>query len=170
MQSPPDADPPMPALTPVPLSFFESAPVCVTSHRLVKGAAADIGARFDDARFWVDGLRLGSVTWTSPRPHGTHTTRTVEVGPIRVDEQFLAWEPTRVAFRLDHLNAPLVEAFAEDWRVVDAAPGHSVVRWTVALRLRGPARLLHPLARAALRVAGWAALGQLSRWLRDRPA
>jgi hypothetical protein len=160
----------MPALPPVPLSFFESAPVRVTSHRLVKGAAADIGARFDDAHFWVDGLMLRSMTWTSPRPHGTHTTRTVEVGPIRVEEQFLAWEPTRVAFRLDYVSAPLVEAFAEDWSVVDAAPGHSVVRWTVALRLRGPARLLQPLVRVALRVAGWVALGHLARWLRARPA
>ena len=158
----------MPALSPVPLSFFESAPVHVTSHRLVKGAAADIGARFDDARFWVDGLGLRSLVWTSPRPHGAHTTRTVEVGPIRVDEQFLAWQPTRVAFRLDTLNAPLVEAFAEDWCAVDAAPGHSVVRWTVALRLRGPARLLHPLARVALRMAGWVVLGRLARWLRAR--
>jgi hypothetical protein len=41
---------------------------------------------------WVPPIR--GVTWTSPRPFGKGTTRTVNlVGGARIDEVFWAWEP-----------------------------------------------------------------------------
>ena len=112
----------------------------------------------------------GEVTWTSPHPRGVGATRTVQIGPLVVDETFLAWTPHRLAFRVDHATTGLLAAFAEDWRVVPGAPGHCIVRWTVALELRGAARALQPAMPAVFRLAGLGVLHQLAGYLEARAA
>ena len=60
-----------------------------------------------DAQAWTQWLPITKVTWTSPKPFGPGTTRTVEVGPQVIEETFFAWEEgTRMAFRFERSSLP----------------------------------------------------------------
>ena len=88
-----------------------------------------IWSAFVDGRAWTEWLPLTGVTWTSPRPFGVGTTRTVEIGAQRVEESFFSWtEGERMAFRFDRSTFP-VQAAVEDYRV-QAVDGGCEVTWT----------------------------------------
>ena len=59
-------------------------------------SAEQLFATFEDEQSWpkwVPGMR--EATWTSPKPFGKGTTRTVKMaGGIRIDEVFWAGSPT----------------------------------------------------------------------------
>lgn len=76
-----------------------------------------------DAEAWTQWLPITKVTWTSPKPWGEGTTRTVEIGDQKVDETFFAWEEgRRMAFRFERSTLP-VSAAVEDYRVVPVEGG-----------------------------------------------
>ena len=77
---------------------------------------------------WLDGLT--DVEWTSPKPWGVGTTRTVSLkGGHKVEEIFFAWdEGERMAFNFDRSTLP-VKAGVEDYRV-RRAPGGSELTWS----------------------------------------
>jgi len=82
-----------------------------------------------DAQAWTQWLPITKVTWTSPKPFGPGTTRTVEVGPQVIEETFFAWEEgTRMAFRFERSSLP-VSAAVEDYRVVPVEGGCEM-RWS----------------------------------------
>lgn len=76
---------------------------------------------------WTEWLPITKVTWTSPKPFGVGTTRTVEIKDNIVDETFLIWEEgSRMAFRFDRSGFP-VTAGVEDYHVVDAPGGSEML-------------------------------------------
>ena len=77
---------------------------------------------------WLDGIT--GVDWTSPKPFGIGTTRTVHLkGGQRVEEFFFAWdEGRRMAFYFDRSTLP-IKAAVEDYRV-RPAPGGSELIWS----------------------------------------
>jgi hypothetical protein len=76
-----------------------------------------------DGPAWTEWLAITGVTWTSPKPFGPGTTRTVEIGDHKVEETFFAWdEGTRMAFRFERSTLP-VSAAVEDYRVVPVEGG-----------------------------------------------
>lgn len=78
---------------------------------------------------WTEWLPITKVTWTSPKPFGTGTTRTVEIGPQIVEETFFAWDDgRRMAFRFEASTLP-VSAAVEDYRVVPVEGGCEM-RWS----------------------------------------
>lgn len=82
-----------------------------------------------DAQAWTQWLAITKVTWTSPKPFGPGTTRTVEVGPQVIEETFFAWEEgRRMAFRFEASTLP-VSAAVEDYRVI-AADGGCELHWS----------------------------------------
>jgi len=82
-----------------------------------------------DAQAWTQWLPITKVTWTSPKPFGPGTTRTVEVGPQVIEETFFAWEEgRRMVFRFERSSLP-VSAAVEDYRVV-AVPGGCEMHWS----------------------------------------
>jgi hypothetical protein len=89
-----------------------------------------------DAESWPQWATvIAQVTWTSPKPFGVGTTRTVHMrGGIVGDEEFLAWEPfTHMAFRLNEASTGSIAAFAEDYRVVPTAAGCHLT-WVMAMK------------------------------------
>lgn len=83
-----------------------------------------------DADAWTHWLPITKVTWTSPKPWGPGTTRTVEIGDQRVEEIFFAWEEgRRMAFRFERSTLP-VSAAVEDYRVVPTEGGQCELRWS----------------------------------------
>ena len=82
-----------------------------------------------DAETWTLWLPITKVTWTSPKPWGPGTTRTVEIGEQKVEETFFAWEEgRRMAFRFERSTLP-VSAAVEDYRVVPVEGGCEM-RWS----------------------------------------
>lgn len=76
-----------------------------------------------DGETWTRWLPITKVEWTSPKPFGVGTTRTVWIGKEVVDEVFFAWdEGKRMAFRFDRTTLPL-KAGVEDYQVHPTANG-----------------------------------------------
>lgn len=76
-----------------------------------------------DGPAWTEWLPITAVTWTSPKPFGPGTTRTVEVGEQKIEETFFAWdEGKRMAFRFERSSLP-VSAAVEDYRIVPVEGG-----------------------------------------------
>ncbi len=110
------------------------------------------------------------VEWTSPKPFGVGTTRTVYMaGGLVGDEEFIAWEPgRRMAFRFDAISRKQVDAFVEDYRVEDLGSEVCRVSWTMALAPLGPGKIAMPLAAPLMRVGLQWMLGRFARHVESR--
>ncbi len=144
----------MRSLEPVEESFFREAPVVITNRNVL---AAPRVAVFEciagDPAGWGDWFPGFSHKgrWDTAPPHGIGSRRTVDAYRSEYRETILAWDSNeRWAFRVDATNSPLFEAFAEDYRLADAAGG-TELSWTVAYRPARAMRLAAPLARPTFR-------------------
>lgn len=136
------------------LDFFERASACYAAEVRIRATPRRIFDVFENAHAWtVWAPPIQAVHWTSPRPFGIGTTRTVHMpgGMVGVEE-FIAWEPgRRMAFCFTSCSKPNVAAFAEDYHVEDLGDGTCRVRWTMALEPRGISRATMPLAGLAMK-------------------
>jgi hypothetical protein len=136
-------------------SYFSNAPMSVTlrNHLAVPRPAVFAAISGDPASWgdWFPGFNHEG-RWETPAPHGVGSRRTVSAYRSTYRETILAWDPNeRWAFRVDETDAPLFEAFAEDYRVSDAGDG-TLLSWTVAYRPARAMRLAGPLARPTFRL------------------
>lgn len=99
--------------------------------------AAAVFASFEDAAAWKEWLDL-EVTWTSARPFGVGTTRTVTARGQAIDERFTVWEPPyRMGFYFERTALPLA-AFAEDYTLTPTGETSCELAWTYAYEWAGP--------------------------------
>ena len=127
----------------VDLSFIASAPFRFSNSVELAITPEQVFEVLADAEAWPQWAKIiTNVTWTSPKPYGVGTTRTVNLRAGLVgDEEFLAWEPySYLAFRFNACSTRAIAAFAEEYRVV-ATPGGSRLTWTVAQKPHALARL-----------------------------
>jgi len=88
------------------------------------------------------------VVWTSNKPYGVGTTRSVWLTGITVDERFFRWEhDRRFSFYLTGHSVPLAHAFAEDYRLDEVAGGETRFTYSVAIEPRLALRIGGPIAR-----------------------
>ena len=110
---------------------------------------AQVFAHFEDGDAWprfFKGIR--QVTWTSPKPFGVGTTRTVVLDTLTVWEHFFRWEPgRRLSFYMTGISLPLVRRLAEDYLLEEISPGRTRFTYTVAAWPTPGARLVGPLLR-----------------------
>jgi uncharacterized protein YndB with AHSA1/START domain len=123
-------------LEPADETFFDTAPyvyrypvdLAVPPERVWESLTSD--------RALADwGLGLRSLEWTSPRPFGVGTTRSVALfgNSFAIRERFFRWEDgSRKSFHGTELSRPLLRRFAEDYLVEKTADG-SRFTWTIAL-------------------------------------
>jgi uncharacterized protein YndB with AHSA1/START domain len=122
-------------LEPADETFFSTAPfrhtypveLPVPPERLWASLTSDEGMAA-----W--GLGVG-LQWTSPRPFGVGTTRTVvlPLHAMTVHEHFFRWDDgRRKSFYVEEANHRMLKRFAEDY-LVEATPGGSRFTWTIAL-------------------------------------
>jgi len=118
------------------LEFFESAP---TLHRATVEIAASPDQIFGvllDGDAWARwAMPITAVDWTSGFPIVVGSKRTVYMrGGLVGYEEFIAYEHgARMAFRFNDASKKGIEAFAEDYRVVDLGSGRCRVDWTMAM-------------------------------------
>ena len=122
-------------LQPADAAFLETAPKRYVETFDIPRPAAEVWAELtrDGA---LDFCRmLGGARWTSPRPFGVGTTRTMKVAPglLVVDETFFRWEEgRRKSFYVHAASLPLFRRLAEDYLVEEVSPGACRFTWTLA--------------------------------------
>ena len=134
---------------PVDMSFFDTAPMRFKNVVELEAPAAKVFAIFDDERSWPEWFgAIRKVVWTSDRPHGVGSTRTVSLSTATIYEHFFRWEPDRrLTFYLTGASMPLAHAFAEDYLLEELAPGKTRFTYQVAIEPRLPVAMGGPISR-----------------------
>jgi Polyketide cyclase / dehydrase and lipid transport len=138
---------------PVDESFLDAAPVRLADAFEISRPAAQVWADLtaDDPLAWCRILQ--GITWTSPRPFGVGTTRTVRslAGTSILMERFFRWEEgRRKSFYVLETTVPLFRRFAEDYLVEPTSESSCRFTWTIAIEPRPAARTANPANRLLL--------------------
>lgn len=138
---------------PVDESFFHSAPFQLRDTFEINRSAPEVWADLtkDDTLSWC--RILDEVTWTSARPFGVGTTRTVKSlkGASLLHERYFRWEEGRqMSFYVVESSAPLFKRFAEDYVVEPASDASCRFSWTIAVEPHAAAKIADPLNRRLL--------------------
>jgi hypothetical protein len=134
-------------------TFFDTAPVQLREAFEIPRPAADVWRELtaDDALSWA--RILDDVTWTSPRPFGVGTTRTVSA--LRrmnvLKERFFRWEDgRRKSFYVIESSVPGFRRFAEDYLVESTSDSSCRFTWVVAIEPTTVGRVNMPVNRQLL--------------------
>jgi hypothetical protein len=82
---------------------------------------------------------IRKVEWTSPRPFGEGTTRTVTVvGGIRLEEVFWTWKPDRrMGFAVTAASNNALKGLVELYDVIPIEDRRCRLRWEMGMELNG---------------------------------
>ena len=132
------------ALRPEDLSFPDRALVRLAFSRVVPAPPErvfDVLADHEAWTRWFVDFKKASVT--GEVREGVGTRRRVWVGPMVLDERFIAWERgRRFSFTMLESNLPILSAMVEDWQLapveggtrVDYAVGFDLPGWVRPLK------------------------------------
>ncbi len=123
------------AMQPCDQTFFDAAP-----KRYVDTMDIPLPAQQVWAELTADGAlgfcrMLTGATWTSARPFGVGTTRTMGVifGALVIHERFFRWEEgRRKSFYVYEASLPLFRRLAEDYLVEETSSTSCRFTWTIA--------------------------------------
>jgi len=117
---------------------------------------------------WATGI--GHVEWTSPKPFGPGTTRTVTFwGGMKVYEDFFDYDPPRtMAFHFYGTSEAVWVAFGEHY-TVEAIPTGCRFTWQVAYEPTGVFGWLHPMLRPIMALNFKSYMWRLGRYCRRHP-
>ena len=135
-------------------AWIDSAPVQLINSVEIAASPRAIWAAFEDAAAWPRWASvITHVEWTSPRPFGIGTTRTVKMrGGLVGYEEFISWDPhRRMGFRFNEASMNGVRAFAERYTLEPLPDGRTRVVWVMAMAPTGVSKVIVPLTRAAMR-------------------
>ena len=135
---------------PVDASFFDTAPMRFRNTVELAARPADVFAIFEDGESWPRWFHgIHKVVWTSNKPHGVGTTRTVWLTGVTVQERFFRWEQDRrFSFYLTGHSMPLAHALAEDYLLDEVAAGKTRFTYSVAIEPRLALSIGGPIARS----------------------
>jgi hypothetical protein len=104
---------------------------------------------FEDGESWPKWFKdIIKVEWTSPKPFGVGTTRTVTLKTMTVYEQFISWDPgKRFTFYLTAASVPFLHALCEDYRLEPLGNGKTKFTYIVAYEPRLLLKLAGPIGR-----------------------
>lgn len=144
------------ACTKVGVEFLQQTRNVFCAEEIIKASPEQIFDIFEDPDSWPAwGTPIQRVEWTSPRPFGIGTTRTVYMmGGLDGYEEFVEWERgKRMAFSFVACSKDVTEKFLEDYRVTDLGDGSCRVQWYMAMEARGFSRHMMFLTRPLMRMA-----------------
>lgn len=135
------------------LSFLESATEKVINVVEIKATPEAIFKVFEDAQAWTEWFKgITDVEWTSPKPFGVGTTRTVSLGAMKVCEHFFVWEENkRFSFYFTQTNLPFVKALVEDYQLEVINERTTRFTYTVAYDPALPLLLAGPIGKRIMR-------------------
>lgn len=116
---------------PVDVDFISRAPQRVVTTIDIRATPERVFAELAGDRWpeWFPGMK--GVEWTSPKPYGVGTTRTVTLETLVADERFILWEDhRRFAFVFVSTSVPAFKSFAEDY-VLEPTAGGCRFTWRV---------------------------------------
>lgn len=125
-------------LTTQSLEWIETAPAQGVSVRHLPATPDEVFAVLADHEGWATwGGPITKVVVLGPA-EGVGARRRVEIGPVKVDEEFLAWEPgARFGFTVTHSSGPGIKSMCEDIQL--AADGDGTrIRYAIGLHPIGP--------------------------------
>ena len=144
------------ACTKVGVEFLDQTNNVFVAQEIIKATPEQIFAVFEDAHAWtVWAMPIQKVEWTSPKPYGVGTTRSVHMmGNMIGYEEFVEWEHgKRMAFSFVGCSKNATDKFIEDYRVSDLGDGTCKVEWHMAMETRGFSRHMMFLTRPIMRMA-----------------
>lgn len=159
--------------TPVGLDFLDKTNNVFKSEVTVKASPDQIFEVFEDAHAWtVWAMPIQKVEWTSPKPFGVGTTRTVFMsGDMAGYEEFIAWEQgKRMAFTFLGCSKDTVESFLEDYRVTDLGDGSCRVEWYMAMQPRGFSGKMMWLTRPIMRFMNQSMFNKFKKYTEEYAA
>lgn len=123
------------SLQPVDETFFDNAPVVLREAFEISMSAPEMWDELTkhDPLGWCK--VVDDITWTSERPFGVGTTRTVTAlkGVNVQEERFFRWrEGTRKSFYAFKASGPLFKRFAEDYLLEPTGEDSCRFTWTIA--------------------------------------
>ena len=153
----------MRALTPRSLEWTDTAPVRASASRRILAEPDAVWAVIADHPGWTEWFQQISRVEPGTPAEGIGGTRTVQTGPVTVEEEFLAWDPgRRFAFTVTHSSKPGIHSMNEDIRLTPDGAGATTVTYTMALEPVG-ARFLRPVLEPVLRRTLRGALAGLAK-------
>ncbi|MFT4048710.1 MAG: SRPBCC family protein [Solirubrobacterales bacterium] len=122
---------------PVDESFFSSAPVVLKDTFKIGLPASRVwdAITAPNALHWCRIIGDSGIEWTSEKPYGVGTTRTVNAlkGLSSMHEHFFIWdEGERKSFYVLEAAAPMFKRFAEDYVVTPTGETSCEFTWTIA--------------------------------------
>jgi hypothetical protein len=134
---------------PVDSAFFETAPMRFKNAVELAARPVDVFAIFEDGDSWPNWFHgIRKVAWTSNKPYGVGTTRTVWLTLVTIDERFFRWEQDRrFSFYLTGHSIPLFHALAEDYLLEELAPAKTRFTYRVAIEPRLAVAMGGPISR-----------------------
>jgi carbon monoxide dehydrogenase subunit G len=142
--------------TKVGVEFLEQTKNVFVATETIKATPEQIFDVFEDAHAWtVWAMPIQKVEWTSPKPYGVGTTRSVHMmGNMVGYEEFVEWERgKRMAFTFVGCSKNATDKFIENYRVTDLGDGSCKVEWHMAMETRGFSRHMMFLTRPLMRMA-----------------
>jgi Polyketide cyclase / dehydrase and lipid transport len=138
---------------PVEEDFFDSAPLLLREEFDIPHPAERVWGELtnDEPLAWCRILQ--AIDWTSRRPFGVGTTRTVHAlgGLAVLRERYFRWEEgRRHSFTLEEATAPLFRGLAEDYLVEPTSDTSCRFTWTIAIEPHPIARIGNPMNKALL--------------------
>ncbi len=140
------AEPKRYPMEPTDASFYDTAPAKFDNSIEVPVPASVVWNILEDDHSWtVWAGVIDDVEWTSPKPFGLGTTRTVTMakGQMIGWEEFIAWEPgKRMGFCFTEASMDSIARFAEDWHVTPIDENRCKVRWVMCMDPKGASKFI----------------------------
>lgn len=114
--------------------FLTSASLCFINEVILDATPDVVFTLFEDGNSWSKWFPgIKSVEWTSPKPFGVDTTRTVSLGSMDVHERFFIWEKNqRFTFYFTGTSLPFMKALCEDYVLEPVGENQTRFTYTVA--------------------------------------
>ena len=117
-------------------SFLETAPVRQTLVQTIPASSEETFRCLEDGDSWAGWIPdVEALMWTTPKPFGVGTTRTVTMKQGQLDEEILVWEEGRrmALYWVRGWVPRAVKAFAEDYVLVPNGKDECELRFSWAL-------------------------------------
>jgi len=131
----------MHALEPAGEDLLERAKACSVTEREMAVSADALFAALEEGKTWSDFFPvIRHVEWTSPKPFGKGTTRTVTlVGGVKLEEVFWTWEPGRnMGFAITAASNRSLKGLVETYDITPIDDQRCKLRWRMGIELNGP--------------------------------
>jgi hypothetical protein len=157
----------MPTLTKVDAAFVETARQKVQVEQIVRAPIQKVWDTIADSDSWPQWFKpMTECVVTSDPRTGVGATRSVVVGSLEADEEFVTWdEPNVWAFTIVKTNIPIASKFIEQLEL-DTHNDGTLVSYTGAFDPHLVTKLSYPLVKRQIRKSWTAGLQGLTDHLK----